>query len=80
MALALDMTRQMLIDYQEKNEFTDTITHAKQKCELFAESCLFTKSSANGPSFNLKNNYGWKDKTEVEQTTNVQFSKLEDFF
>ena len=27
-----------------------------------------------------KNCLGYKDKTEVEQVTNVKFSKLEDFF
>jgi len=80
LGLALGMSRQGLINYNEKSIFFDAITHAKQKCELYAESCLFTNSSANGPSFNLKNNYGWKDKVELEQTTNIKYSKLEDFF
>ncbi len=66
LALALGTTRDLLLDYAEKDEFSDTIKSAKAKCHNFAEKRLF-EANATGPIFNLKNNYGWKDKTEVDQ-------------
>lgn len=65
LALALDTTRELLIDYEEKDEFSDTIKKAKAKCHNFAERKLF-EANATGPIFNLKNNYNWKDKTEQD--------------
>lgn len=76
LATALDVSRDTLLKYQEgdfsnsemseedKAEFVDTIKRAKQKCEGFAERQLFGPH-ATGPIFNLKNNYGWKDQSEV---------------
>lgn len=65
LALALGTTRDLLIDYEEKDGFSDTIKEAKIKCHNFAELNLFG-ANATGPIFNLKNNYGWKDKSEVD--------------
>ena len=62
LALALDTTRDVLIDYEDKEEYSYTIKKAKQMCHNFAERRLF-ESNAAGPIFNLKNNYGWKDQT-----------------
>lgn len=65
LAYYLDTSRETLLDYQERPEFSDTIKKAKLKCENYAESMLFS-TTPTGSIFNLKNNYGWKDKTEVE--------------
>lgn len=65
LALALDTTRETLLDYQYKEEFTDTIKAAKLRCENFNEQMLYGPSPT-GTIFNLKNNYGWKDKTEQD--------------
>lgn len=65
LALALDTTRETLLDYQERPEFSDTIKAAKVKIENYWEELLIG-GNATGPIFNLKNNYGWKDKTESE--------------
>jgi hypothetical protein len=74
LALALGTTRDLLIDYEDKDEFSDTIKEAKAKCHNYAERKLF-EANATGPIFNLKNNYGWKDKTEVDNTvTGVNLS------
>lgn len=74
LALALGTTRDLLIDYEDKEQFSDTIKEAKAKCHNFAERKLF-EANATGPIFNLKNNYGWKDKTEVDGTiTGVSLS------
>lgn len=71
LALALGFTnRQSLLNYQERDEFFDTITRAKARVEQYAEERLFDKDGANGAKFSLANNFqGWKEKTQVE--TNV---------
>lgn len=71
LALALDLTRQGLLEYEEKGEFSDTVKKAKARVEQFIEDRLFENAPA-GAIFNLKNNFGWKDKTEVEQSGKVK--------
>lgn len=68
LALALGFnSRQALLNYQEKDEFNDTITRAKAKVECYAEERLFDKDGANGAKFSLANNFtGWKEKKEIE--------------
>lgn len=65
LALALDTSRETLLDYEDKPIFSDTIKRAKVKIENFAERQLFT-TTPTGSIFNLKNNYGWRDKTEQD--------------
>jgi hypothetical protein len=49
--------------------FIDTIKRAKDKVENSVEEGLLSgKYNATGAIFNLKNNYGWRDKQEVEQS------------
>lgn len=70
LANALDTTRETLLDYQEKDEFSDTIKRAKSIVEQYVEEYLFTGKNQTGAIFNLKNNYkGWKDKTEQDVTS-----------
>lgn len=64
LGLALGMSRQDLINYAKKDEFFDTIKKAKMKVENYLEKRLIIDSSTTGIIFNLKNNYGWKDKHE----------------
>lgn len=66
LALALDTTRQTLINYTEKEEFIDTIKKLKTKVENQYEISL-RKHGRSGDIFGLKN-FGWSDKTEVEQS------------
>ena len=72
LALALGFkSRQSLIDYQGKAEFSDTITRAKLRCEKYAEERLFDRDGTNGARFSLQVNFGWKDKpveSEAMQT------------
>lgn len=82
LALELGVSRQTLLEYQgevegrEKKDprFADTIKDAKTRIEHFTEQMLFSPSPT-GTIFNLKNNYGWKDKTEVDNNISgdVQF-------
>lgn len=68
LALALGFTsRQALLNYQDKEEFVDTITRAKARVEQYAEERLFDKDGANGAKFNLANNFeGWREKQSIE--------------
>lgn len=68
LALALDTTRETLMDYQEKDEFSDTLKRIKLRCENYAETQVFAGRNQAGAIFALKN-YGWRDKQEVDHTT-----------
>jgi DNA-binding XRE family transcriptional regulator len=72
LALFLGTSRQTLINYESGGvyaKFFDTIKTAKTRVENYAEEKLFG-NNATGPIFALKN-FGWKDKKEVDQNTNM---------
>lgn len=60
-------SRQALINYEEREAFHDTIKKAKLRVENYLEQRLFGSAPA-GTIFNLKNNFGWKDKSEHEHS------------
>ena len=64
LAMALDTYRDVLMDYQEKDEFSNTIKKAKQKIENAYEKRLI-KYVRRGDIFALKN-FNWNDKQEIE--------------
>lgn len=66
LALALDTTRETLCDYQNKDEFSDTVNRAKLIVENYYEQRL-TYNSPTGSIFALKN-FGWEDRSQQEQT------------
>jgi hypothetical protein len=76
LALALGFnSRQSLLNYQDKEEFVDTITRAKARVEQYAEERLFDKDGANGAKFSLANNFkGWKEKIEAEVSTDMNIN------
>lgn len=67
LALALGTNRETLNRYGKKDQFYDTVTRAKEKCHVFWEGVLNSRNAA-GAQFNLKNNWGYQDKVEVEHT------------
>ena len=69
LAVALDTTRETLLDYEDKKRFSYTIKKAKEICQQYAEDYLFVGKNPTGAIFNLKNNYGWADKTETDHTS-----------
>ena len=72
----LDCDRQTLLNYQEKEEFFFTIKKAKTKIEASIEKGAL--SGLYNPTFsifNMKNNFGWKDKQEVK--TEMKTPKIE---
>ena len=64
LAIALDTYRDVLMDYQEKDEFSNTIKKAKQRIENAYEKRLI-KYGRSGDIFALKN-FNWTDRQEVE--------------
>ena len=64
LALALDLDRKSINNYEKDSDFFPTIKKAKLRVENYLEKRLINDSSATGIIFNLKNNYGWKDKQE----------------
>lgn len=62
LALALDTSRETLIEYGERPEFVDAISRAKLKCQNYVvEGALVNKLNAPFSIFNMKNNFGWRD-------------------
>lgn len=74
LAIALDMSRKTLLEYCDRTdedgvEYRNSIKKAKDRCEAKIEEGLLSGTyNATGAIFNLKNNYGWKDKQEIEQS------------
>lgn len=64
LAIHLDTFRSVLCDYEDKDEFSNTVKKAKQRVENGYEIDL-KKSGRSGTIFALKN-FDWKDKTESE--------------
>ncbi|MGX4584047.1 terminase small subunit [Paenibacillus chitinolyticus] len=79
LAVYLGTTRQTLLNYEEKDEFFDTIKYAKAKIENYTEEQLFNSQAKNmtGIIFNLKNNYDqWSDKQEVDMNAQHEYTIL----
>lgn len=65
LALHLDTSRETLREYGEREEYVDSLKKALLKVENGYEIDLKKRGQA-GTIFALKN-FGWKDKTEVDQ-------------
>lgn len=70
LALSLDMDRKTLLNYSKDEDFFPTIKKARNKVETYAEERLFYPN-ATGVIFNLKNNFDWQDKQELEHSGNI---------
>lgn len=71
LCIALDITRETLKEYLKKETFSDTIKKSKLRVENYLEKHLITDGSTTGIIFNLKNNFGWSDKQQIEHSGNV---------
>lgn len=70
LALALDTSRDTLMNYEWRDGFSDTIKRAKDMVEHSYEIDLKKKGNT-GTIFALKN-FDWKDKSEVDKNVKVQ--------
>ena len=58
-------------EISEARKAVKLIRDAKLKCQNWIEKSMMTgKTNPVAAIFNLKNNYRWKDKTELDATTN----------
>jgi hypothetical protein len=69
LALALDTSRETLCNYEEKEDYFDTIKKAKLKVENAYEKRLVRRGNG-GDVFALKN-FGWKDTKELDGSFDV---------
>jgi hypothetical protein len=74
LALYLGTTRMALTEYSKTDEYGDLVIQAKLRCENVLEERMINGTPPTGIIFILKNNYGWKDKVEVDQTINGTIS------
>lgn len=79
LAVALGVDRNTILNYGKKDEYFRTVKEARARIEGFAEEKLYSSNVA-GVIFNLKNNFGWKDKTEQELLGSVNITKVERVF
>lgn len=61
-----------------KVKYCNSIKRAKAKIESEYEELLYNKNSSVGAIFTLKNNYGYVDKQEIEQTNKTIEVSLEE--
>lgn len=64
LALFLDTSRETLMDYQERDGYSDAVKKAKLRVEMEYEKSLRI-NGRSGDIFALKN-FGWRDKQETE--------------
>lgn len=70
LAYSLGIDRVTLINYGKKDLFFTQIKDAKAKVQAqLEENALMGKGNAVFTIFNLKNNYGWTEKQEIEANT-----------
>ena len=69
LACFLDTSRETLINYEEKEAYFDTIKRAKNRCLADSERRLYDDFTP-GVIFSMKNNYGWKDNSEINHKNN----------
>lgn len=68
LAYYLHMDRKTLLNYSKKEQFFPTIKAARDRVEMDIESRMNDKETFTpGLIFNAKNNFDWRDKTEVEE-------------
>jgi hypothetical protein len=57
------LTRESLINYDGRPEFSDAVKSIKLVCQNYAEYQMYKSNNAAGPIFALKN-FGWSDKQD----------------
>ena len=77
LAETIGISRRRLLDYDSRvdeygEEFRPTITHARARVERNLEERMYDGvGSPRGHEFGLKNNFNWRDKSEIEHSGEV---------
>jgi len=77
LARHLDVDRKTIINYGNKEDYFHTIKRARARVEEFLEQRLYG-NTVTGVIFNLKNNFDWKDKQEIDQRIDLDDRSLTD--
>ncbi len=77
LAMACGVTRQGLIEYEDRADFGDAIKRLKLVAEHYAERQLYLSKNPTGPIFALKN-FKWTDKTAIDLTGQLTIGRLLD--
>lgn len=80
LAVFLDCDQDLIEDYNKKGRFSRTIKRAKQIIYAYKQEFLYSGHNPTGAIFDLKNNYGWKDKTEVDSKHSGNLTVIEKIF
>lgn len=75
LAYHLDIDRQTLYNYKERDGFFDIIKKATDKVASRYEERLIYNNNPTGVIFALKN-MGWSDKTETEHSGNLTIQQI----
>lgn len=79
LAVWLDCDRKTLTNYEEKDKFFPTIKKAKTRIEASIEKgALLGLYNPTFAIFNMKNNFGWQDKQEVNVAGNNRVTIIND--
>jgi len=73
LAYSMGIDRRTLLNYTHREKYFPTIKKARDKVHSDVERRLMG-NNATGAIFNLKNNFDWKDKTEVEQSGEIKIN------
>lgn len=71
LARHLKVDRKTVLNYSNKEEYFPTIKDARCRIEEVLEQRLYG-NAVTGTIFNLKNNFDWKDKQEIDQSVDVK--------
>lgn len=79
LAVWLDCDRKTLTNYKNRDAYFPTIKKAKTKIEASIEkNALLGKYNPTFSIFNMKNNFGWEDKQEIDTTTTNKITIVND--
>lgn len=77
LAYYLGIDRKTLLNYSKNEEYFHTIKKARDRVQMqLEENALSNKANPTFTIFNLKNNFDWKDKMEVEKTDMTKVDEL----
>lgn len=76
LAYALGIDRETLLNYASRELFFDTVKKGRDKVQMDVERRLM-EGQPTGAIFNLKNNFGYVDKTETDLTSKGESIKGE---
>lgn len=81
LAYACNIDRKTVVNYSNDEELFPIVKRARERIlAQLSELAISGKGNAACIIFNLKNNYGYRDKQETELSGTLSFKSLEDFY